>query len=746
MSRMFRSLASVVFALVAFGGRAQCPVPPLSHTCLTEGAITTHTERLEVVQISDPHALCTQASANCPFPSGEYRFTLAWTKIPCFCDSIGPCKHYVSFGTRVDVKLYLITGSDPATEVALEVRSAREDAILHTEQQLIDNTAKDGSRTGPQQIIVIARPGIEERARGWYTARKRFEVRARDHANNETTIACSEPFYLALNELTERCCQTTPPACCSNGVSRSFTGYADGIGDWSGMIAENKLGEYQTGAGERTARYEFRLNPVLKEIFPCWRRVDLYLVRVVNGRSEPLACHRFYTPNEPRTDALCTFTPPGSDPFADVWQVEFKDDFSPAVHKWRFEIMSPPGYTVYPRYGECSGEFRWPLRPPAEYGADAVIGYRDTDQDGYGDTYSSHGYVHPKCEGGPEVCGSGISWVDGRCPLCHAPNHLDCDDTDPAVHPGAIEVADGVDNDCNIHTPVDTEFCDGHDNDGDGAVDEAVGTLYYLDRDGDGTGDPASRRSACSAPGPTWVVTGGDCQDSDPAINTSMVEFTGMGWDRRISDPVDDDCDGRLTCGPADTEQLLYLDEDGDGFGAIRAAETADDAVLYVCGDPYGTRSRIRVDLPGTLGGGRPVYVHQPLRSIKDVPLFMPDGSRRYALVTGDQDDGDALRHPLGDHVNDCLRPAGGSVRATFSRPIAALRVELRRPRTWEKNLCAVAVFDRFGTRRSGLHFTREGRLTLEAVPGIHGEVRVACQCAEGSWSTLGTAAIRTGR
>jgi hypothetical protein len=48
---------------------------------------------------------------------------------------------------------------------------------------------------------------------------------------------------------------------------------------------------------------------------------------------------------------------------------------------------------------------------------------------------------------------------------------VDCDDSDLSVYPGAAEVCDGVDNNCN------------------GAVDEGLLDTWYLDADGDGFGD-----------------------------------------------------------------------------------------------------------------------------------------------------------------------------------------------------------------------------------------------------------------
>ncbi|MSP55057.1 MAG: hypothetical protein EXR69_05550 [Myxococcales bacterium] len=115
----------------------------------------------------------------------------------------------------------------------------------------------------------------------------------------------------------------------------------------------------------------------------------------------------------------------------------------------------------------------------------------------------------------------------------------DCDDTNGTVHPGATETCNGIDDNCDSH------------------VDEALGSPYYADADGDTFGDLAVTQTACTAP-EGYVSDSTDCQDDEAAA------FPGAD---EQCDGIDNNCDGSVDEPTATGATEWYPDGDEDGYG-----------------------------------------------------------------------------------------------------------------------------------------------------------------------------------
>jgi len=185
----------------------------------------------------------------------------------------------------------------------------------------------------------------------------------------------------------------------------------------------------------------------------------------------------------------------------------------------------------------------------------------DEDGDGWttcdGDCDDADAAINPDAvedclDGVDNDCDGDVDAFDidcGPCPDADADGYqdeacggLDCDDTDPDVNPGAVEMCDGVDNDCDGSV------------DGNDAADVQP---WYVDADSDGYGHASLFYVQCYAPS-GYVANSTDCDDADAAINPGADE---------MCDDIDNDCDGDIDEESAIDATIWYQDADGDGYG-----------------------------------------------------------------------------------------------------------------------------------------------------------------------------------
>jgi hypothetical protein len=170
--------------------------------------------------------------------------------------------------------------------------------------------------------------------------------------------------------------------------------------------------------------------------------------------------------------------------------------------------------------------------------------YRDQDNDGYGN--------------------ASVTALACSAPAGYVSNSTDCNDSNNTIYPGASELCNSLDDDC------------------DTSIDEGVQTTFYQDNDNDGYGNPSSIISACTAP-TGYVSNNTDCNDSNININPAATE---------ICNNLDDDCDGPIDEG---TTTTYYRDQDNDGFGNVSiTTEGCSQPAGYVsnstdCNDTNGS-------------------------------------------------------------------------------------------------------------------------------------------------------------
>ncbi|MBJ6760679.1 putative metal-binding motif-containing protein [Myxococcaceae bacterium JPH2] len=188
--------------------------------------------------------------------------------------------------------------------------------------------------------------------------------------------------------------------------------------------------------------------------------------------------------------------------------------------------------------------------------------YKDVDEDGYGDSSqmvdlcaAPAGYVAAKVEG------------------------FDCNDGVKAIHPGATEICNEIDDNCN------------------NVKDEGLGQQWFRDADGDGFGDATTTPVVNCAQPAGYVAkrpegNGLDCDDTKAAVNPLAVEkCNGVddncvgGIDEPFGDKDkvcnNDVCTGTWVCNTnqdgltctAPAPVTYHRDADGDTVGSSNPAD-----------------------------------------------------------------------------------------------------------------------------------------------------------------------------
>jgi hypothetical protein len=277
----------------------------------------------------------------------------------------------------------------------------------------------------------------------------------------------------------------------------------------------------------------------------------------------------------------------------------------------------------------------------------------DYDGDGFGDSSTS----------AVKSC-AGENMVD---------NNGDCDDTNAAINPDAVEICDGgIDNDCD-------NLAD--DQAGSGVTDPST---WYEDADGDGAGDPAVSAVACLAP------TGFVSNDTDGCPTVSTLQAPATWWRDQDIDGQGDPAQSTTACTQPDgyvgndtdgcpqtqgvfAPRTLYRDADGDGYGDAGDTVSACTASGYVavagdeCDDVYGLLAPLTwyADTDGD-GFGDPAAsteaCTQPTGYVGNNTDGCPDVNELQAAVTYYVDsDGDGYGSTVTESLCATPAPAGYS-------------------------------------------------------------------------------------
>jgi large repetitive protein len=244
----------------------------------------------------------------------------------------------------------------------------------------------------------------------------------------------------------------------------------------------------------------------------------------------------------------------------------------------RVACSAPDGYA--PLRGDCNdadaaihpGAPETDCTDPIDRNCDGSVGLEDLDADGYSaceECNDADAATHPgafeTCDNEDDDCDGAIDENPTGAPTfeadsdgdaatdpartvvaCRPPDGYaiaselaDCNDEDASVYPGAVEVCDGVDQDCD--RLIDDDAADA--------------PTWYADTDADGYGDALSSSVSCSVPKGS-IGQAGDCNDADASVHPGTSDACGDG--------LDQDCNGTdPSCGDTASTDTAFADSLG---------------------------------------------------------------------------------------------------------------------------------------------------------------------------------------
>jgi putative metal-binding protein/FG-GAP repeat protein len=306
------------------------------------------------------------------------------------------------------------------------------------------------------------------------------------------------------------------------------------------------------------------------------------------------------------------------------------------------ETYRIPGRTVWSELG-VSASLTQGMRPGDRSGAVTVMG--DVDGDGIRDLVVSSplfdGLLSDTRDAGAVYVVRGKAESDSPSAECvdadgdgfraqgRTCGPADCNDQDPAVHPGAVEICDdGIDNNC------------------DGRIDG-------LGVDNDGDGWPGDADPSCG------LI---DCNDSDPAIHPGAPEI--------CTDGKDNNCDGLVDaadpqCSPSPEVCTNCIDDDNNGVTDLfeptcQANPLAISAVTARLGSAHSSTVRSM-----TIKG-----------ALSDAPFFRDPRATEALIVGIGLQDGQQLCVGFGKGTRT---KGSGVIWRSTTRPRTTLRLRARK-------------------------------------------------------------------